>query len=252
MCDHPKIYFPRCASAAPSPASRRTFLTQLAGAAAVAGWSTVARSAAAQPSPEPAPRTSWAWLVTPGQDWDAHIGSVPLLADFIRQETKLEISSQVQSVKPSNLEQLCAAPFIFSHDLTKIKNPQELLNLREYLYRGGFIYVDGCVNPQINPSLRVFYERHLAFLPKLLPGVELRRLGADHPIFRAHFPLRESEVTKFYVTNWPQALYGMFDDNRMVLLLSLQTLFCGWPQDPEKMQTDLRQIANIYLYALAR
>ena len=267
MCDHPQPHRHGLARpfkchvlrdtlpSAVSVVSRRGFIKKLTGAPALATLDALSRPAAAQPNPSAKPtagRTSWAWLVTPDPDWDAHAGNVPDLAKFIRQETNLELDPTLHPVKPSNLEQLCACPFIFSEDLTKVKNAQELLNLREYLYRGGFIYVDACLNAKINPSLRVFYERHLAFISKLLPGAEIRRLGADHAIFRAYFPLKESVVTKFYTTDWPQALYGVFDDNRMIMLLSLQTLFCGWPQDPEKMQIDLRQITNIYVYALAR
>ena len=183
MCDH-------CHSSPPPPETRRTFLRKVAGAVATAALlgSTRAR---AQEVLSPAAKTAWGRLITPNPIWNFHRDQDPQLAHFIRTETTLKIAPTSDPVTPADLDQLCAYSFIFSNYLAEVFDPGDLLNLQEYLYRGGFIYVDACTNPHATPNFLVFYERHLALFAHLAPGSEVRRLPSNHPIFRAYFPVDE-------------------------------------------------------------
>ena len=243
MCDH-------CLFSEPDPGTRRSFLKKVAATAAFAGLSGVTRAAAKADAPQ-AGHTGWARLVTPSPYWDIHNGHDPIMGDFIRRETTLKLDPVYYPVEPAKLDRLCAFPFIFTNNLAVVRNERELLNIREYLYRGGFIYIDGCVNAQVTPSFKVFYEQHMALFQRLLPGCEIRKLQSNHPIFRAYFPVNEHDLNTYFVGDRVPALYGVIDDDRMIMLLSLEALQCGWPQDPEKMKVDMKQIANIYVYALA-
>jgi hypothetical protein len=248
MCDH--CHFPP-----PKTENRRSFLWKVAGAAAGASLLGVTRVAAQTPAP-PIDATSWARLITPGPYWTYHSEAEPQLVNFIRRETKLKVSGH-STVRASLLEQLCASRFLFTNNLTAVRDPQELLNLREYLYRGGFIYIDTCVRGDITPSFGAYYRLHLSLFAHLAPDSEVRLLPSDHPIFRTFFPIQQGSIPsgEEAKTNprWKgavEALYGVFDDDRMIALLSLDHLFCGWTDNSQKESMALRQIANIYGYAM--
>jgi hypothetical protein len=253
MCDH--CHFPE-----PVRETRRSFLRKLAGGAVSAALVGNTRAAAQGKQPQVA-KAGWARLVTSSPYWNFHQDRDPTQIEFIQQNTHLKIDPTVYSVKPSSLDGLCAFPFIFTNNLTAVRNVGDLANIREYLYRGGFIYIDGCVNLNVTPSFSIFYKQHLALLAHLVPGSQVLQLPSSHPIFRERFPMDERVFVAVpgapATDTSPQwqgaipALYGVFDDDRMVALLSLEHLLCGWPDNPGKMPNALREITNIYVYALA-
>ena len=251
MCDH--CHFPR-----PPGESRRSFLRKVAGAAAAAGVLGVTR-VAAQDSPRVGV-SGWARLVTPGLYWNMHQNQDSILAGFIRSEITLNRDPTCYSVSPGSLDRLCSSPFIFTTNLARVRDPQHLLNLREYLYRGGFIYIDGCVNTFATPNFRDFFRAHTALFSHLVPGSQIRRVPSSHQIFQAYFQVQESELLHGTPNGAPipnrdaelKGLFGVYDDDRMVMLFSLEHLQCGWPQNAEWAQIAMREIANIYVYALAQ
>jgi hypothetical protein len=87
-------------------------------------------------------------------------------------------------------------------------------------------------------------------------------LGPGHPIFRAHFPLDEKAVIPDPLaaqgrwTGARQSLYGVFDDDRMVALLSQEHLRCAWSPNqggwsPQKVALKTHLVTNIYAFAFA-
>jgi hypothetical protein len=249
MCDH-------CPPPRPIPETRRSFLRKVAGAAAAAGMMGVTR-AAAQEKPPAVGRSGWGRLITSSPYWTVHREQDPTLASFVRSETNLKIDPTCYPVDPGDLDRLCHFPLLFTNNLADVRDPRKLLNIREYLYRGGFIYIDGCVNANATPDGQLFLREHLGLFPHLVPGSEVRRLTADHPIFSSYFKLAEAELDSIGPNGsdrWagvPPGLFGIFDDDRMVMLFSLDHLQCGWPESAHKQWLATRQIANIYVYAAA-
>ncbi len=90
----------------------------------------------------------------------------------------------------------------------------------------------------------------------LLEGVQGSRLASVHPIFHTQFPIEESSSSTQLSPGDPrwkgaaEALYGVYDDDRMVMLLSQLHLQCGWRENPAKQERKMKQIANIYVYAM--
>lgn len=235
--------------------TRRSFLKTLAVGAI--GIPIASRRAAAQAG-EPSRRmAAWARLVTPDPQWNRHQEEDPELTAFIR-KGGLDISSQCYTVKPSNLAALCAFPLIFTDDLAAVEDPTQINNLREYLYRGGFIYVDGCHDATVTPFFRIFHERHLACFARLLPGFQIRVLSSKHPIFQSLYAVDERELISNPTPRRPQwegtrrSLYGVFDDDRIVILLSQEGIRCAWgpPWDPREAKLKRRLAANIHAYAI--
>jgi hypothetical protein len=196
-------------------------------------------------------RVGWARLVTGSSSWSVHQANDPLLASSIRRETSLNIDSQCYPTNPAQLAELCRYPFIFTNNLTNVRDPQHLTNLREYLRRGGFIYIDRCVNLSYSLPQEPFYERHLDLFARFLPGSEIRELPESHEIFRCYFSLNLSEMPdRRHKQAGHNGVYGVFDGGRMVALLSLANFQCGWPQSGDRGATKMKMIANIYVYAM--
>jgi hypothetical protein len=238
MCEH-------CQFPEPVGETRRSFLRKVAGAATAATLLGATR-AAAQGDPPQVAKAGWARLITPNGNWNFHGDRDQGLAAFVRSHTDLHFDSTFHHVAPASIERLSSYPFLFSFDLTAIARSQDWANLREYLYRGGFIYLDNCVRVTLDPAS--FQRDNLERLTRLLPGAEIRRLSSQHPVFRSHFPTDLSELAKS--SSHDIAYYGIYDDDRMVVLLSTAQLFCGWPEAPDLVETKMKLIANIYAYSL--
>jgi hypothetical protein len=245
MCEH-------CHLPAGPQETRRSFVRKMAAATVAAGLFGATRSRAQTAAPAIA-GANWARLITSAPYWHLHRENDPHIVDFVREKTKLEISGHSE-VRASRLDELCASRFLHTNNLAAVRDPHELLNLREYLFRGGFIYVDTCVRADVTPNFGRYYLEHRTLFQHLVPEAQVLCLPSDDPIFRAYFPVQIPAGK--HPANDPQwsgldeSLYGVFDDDRMIALLSLAHLFCGWPDNPGKQPRALRQITNIYGYAM--
>ena len=195
-------------------------------------------------------RVGWARLITESSSWTVHNANDPLLAEFIREKTSLNIDPTCYPVDPRDLEKLCAYPFVFTNNLTNIHAAKTLDNLREYLKRGGFIYIDRCVNLSFSLEQEDFYERHAALFARFLPGSELRELPPSHEINRCYFT-SDTLAKRTARSNGHNGIYGVFYEGRMVILLSNANLQCGWPNGNNR-EPAMQMIANIYVYAMTR
>jgi hypothetical protein len=216
--------------------------------------------ARAEPTAEPrGGRVGWARLITPHPEWNRHTRSDSVLSNFIREKTSLNIEPTWHSADPAEVEQLCQYPLIFSTNVAAIKNPEHLKNLREYLQRGGFLLIDACSNTTVTPDPDKFLAQHTALLSKILPGSQVRALPATHEIYRSLFTMSLTPP-HVYMSNRPDkkwgrhGLYGVYDENRMVAVISLSGLQCGWDNMSNQRDAEecMRMIVNIYVYAMTR
>jgi hypothetical protein len=222
---------------------------------ALAASALFARGAAAAAEGTPrGGRVAWGRLITENSSWSVHEGNDPLLAQFIRDRTSLNIDPNCYPTDPAKLDELCRYPFIFTNNLANVTDPRRLANLREYLRRGGFIYIDRCVNLAFSLPQETFYARHLALFARFLPESEIHELPDNHEIFACYFGLDAAERTELHRhrVEVHNHLYGVFVEGRMVALLSLGNLQCGWPNSSLKQQAAMKEIANIYVYAMTR
>jgi hypothetical protein len=196
-------------------------------------------------------RVAWGRLVTESSSWSVHDANDPLLAAFIRDHTSLNIDPVCYPADPAKLDEICKYPLIFTNNLTNVTDPRHLANIREYLHRGGFIYIDRCVNLSFSLPQEPFYERHIALFHRFLPGCEIRELAAGDEIFRCYFS-SSLVATRSAQGSGHNGLYGVFDGGRMVALLSLANLQCGWPNSGDRGERRMEMIANIYVYAMTR
>lgn len=197
---------------------------------------------------------SWARLITPNPDWNIHGDRDPDLAQFIRGNTSLDIHRSPQPANATQLEDLCRHPFIYAKDLRWVNNAAQLANLGEYLRRGGFLCVDACATEAVNPDMEVYVRANSAIFKRMLPEAEIRKLPATHGIYDCYFKLNRADVYTADMGNQERCanygMYGVFVANRMVAVISMYGLQCGWPQTPQRTPGCMKFILNLYLYAM--
>lgn len=204
-------------------------------------------------------RVGWARLHTTDRYWQRHSDSDDQLSTFIRNETSLNMDPTWYSASVDNLEDLCTYPLIFANTLASVTSDRARANLVEYLKRGGFLVVDACINNSVNPDPARFFERNKEVFYALLPGCEIRPLPLEHEIYTCFFALAVKPPHTFhnarYDRRWAQhGLYGVFLKGRMVSVITLSGLQCGWSRvpatRPNHAQECMEMMLNIYVYAM--
>ena len=196
----------------------------------------------------------WARLITPDRDWNIHGDHDPELANFIRTNTNLDIPSTSNSANPANLDQLCGYPFIYVKNLAQVRKAAQLANIREYLRRGGFICIDACGYSSRTPDLQAYFLDNYDLFKRMFPAAEVRQLRETHDVYNCYFKVRESDIFTpdmgRHVRERYDGLYGVVVDHRMVAVISMYGLECGWPQTPQRTPGCMKLILNIYVYAM--
>ena len=169
----------------------------------------------------------WARLKTQSLSWQRHAQSDPYLLHFIRGTAKLNIDPAWHSADVENLEQMCAYPFIFSEGLHHVTDSRGLQNIREYLQRGGFIFVDSCIAVNRDPD--VFLQAQIDTLHSVLPDARMERLPDDHVIYHNCFEMKDG---------LPHTYNGNIYDDK-------------WHRHgPTHVTNCMKMMVNIYVYAL--
>lgn len=203
-------------------------------------------------------KVEWARLKTASPSWDRHARSDPNLLQFIRSSTTLNIDPVWHVADVENLQQMCSYPFLFSEGLHHVTDAPGLQNLREYFQRGGFIFVDSCINTNINPDPDEFLKAQIATLQAIFPDARVERLPPDHEIFHNCFEMTDglphTYMANVYNPAWAKhGLYAVYAGDHFVSLISLSGLQCGWDgmkPDPEHIANCMKMMVNIYVYAI--
>ena len=202
-----------------------------------------------------AERVDWARLVTPNNDWQIHGDRDAALARFIRDNTSLDIRKAPYSADPAHLDQLCCHPFIYAKDLRWVSDETQLANVAEYLRRGGFLCVDACATEAVNPDMEVCLRENSAIFQRMFPRSRIQKLPETHGVYNCYFKLSRADVYTPDMGNQSRcANYGLYSvcvDDRMVAIISMYGLQCGWPQTPLRTAGCMKFILNMYVYAMA-
>jgi hypothetical protein len=204
-------------------------------------------------------RVGWARLVTPSEHWQRHARADLTLSNFIRSKTSLNMDPQWYSANPATVEQLCVYPLIFTNNLTDVRDAQQRKNLGEYVKRGGFLLIDSCINNGVTPDPDRFLAQHTALMAALWPSARVLPLPPTHAVYRQYFAMRDtpphSYMQQRYDPKWARhGLYGVFEGERMIVLISLSGLQCGWDNygPPGHAEECMKMLVNIYVHAMTR
>jgi hypothetical protein len=181
-----------------------------------------------------------------GGDWYANPTSLPNLIRFCNNTINTTILPKPATVEPGS-------PNIFSYPFLHMTghgnvvfNAAEVINLRNYMTSGGFLHIDD------NYGMDQYIRKEIK---KIFPNKELTEIPANHTIFQKP-SLFASGLPKIHEHEGkrPQA-YGIFIDNRLVLLYTFECdLGDGWEDaevhnDPVSVREKaLKMGANIINY----
>ena len=185
-----------------------------------------------------------------GEDqWDVNLGYDAALLDGIEKLSTLKTNKKVNIVSFNDLEEITKYPVLFMHASgTPLFSEKEKKNLKEYLSRGGFLFVDDCHNQALD---NLFYRGMRRVLEELFPGKKCETLKPSHEIFHSHFELAKG-IGSGVGANQP--VLGMSDDKgRLMAILMTADLHCSWGSDNKNdrfKQDSYRMVVNIIIYTL--
>lgn len=181
-----------------------------------------------------------------GGDWYANPTALPNLIRFCNTNIGTSIKDKPKTVEANSIVMFQYPLLHMTGHGNVVFSEDELENLRNYLLSGGFLHIDD------NYGMKLYIIRELE---RLFPNNKLEELGADHPIFSQEydFPKGLPKVHE-HDGKRPQAM-GVFHENRLVLLLTLESdLGDGWEDsevhnDPEEIRKKALQMgSNIVSY----
>ncbi len=181
-----------------------------------------------------------------GGDWYSNPTSLPNLIKYCNATINTKIKSKPGQVEPSSPD-LFGYPYVhMTGHGNVIFSTTDVENLRNYMISGGFLHIDD------NYGMNEYIRKEIK---KVFPDNELIEIPTTHPIFQKPFPF-PSGIPKIHEHDGkkPQA-FGIFIDNRLVLMYSYETdLGDGWEDtevhnDPKEVREKaLKMGANIMNY----
>jgi len=184
-----------------------------------------------------------------GGDWYNNPSVIPNLLKRISRDTNVETAEKQVVISLKN-NKIFDYPFVYvtGHGNINLNN-EEIRNLKRYLKKGGFLYIDDDYGMD---------EHFRQQLKEIYPDKELQELPASHPLFKCFYKFKNG-LPKIHKHDGkrPQA-FALFNNfGRMILLYTYETnISDGWAspnvhKDPyEIREKALKMGVNIVYYAL--
>ncbi len=181
-----------------------------------------------------------------GGDWYNDPKAIPNMLMEFNKRTKIETDSQQEIVSLED-EKLFNFPFIFLTGHGNITlNEREIKNLREYIEKGGFLYVDD------DYGMDEYFRREIK---KVFPEEELVEVPYSDDIFHIFYNFANGAPKIHEHYEGAPRCYGIYKDEVIVVFYTYNTnISDGWVEThkdpPEKREEAFRMGVNIILYAL--
>lgn len=188
-------------------------------------------------------------------DWDVDQRMPSNVLNSLIEYTNLKVDTTERIVPLADPEMLLA-PFCYlaGHKLVEF-TAAEARNFRDYVNRGGFIFVDDC-NPDIDGLFAKSFEAQMV---KLFGENCLEKLPHNHELYNCFFQFDELPVTSFELNGWGDDLVhdylkAIVVDGRIAVLYSNKDFGCEWDYDYRNKRwlaiDNTRFAVNIVIYAL--
>lgn len=183
-----------------------------------------------------------------GGDWYANPSSLPNLLAAIGERTALPVERAEANVRLTD-SALFDYPFLHATGHGEMKlSDAEIVQLREYLLRGGFLHVDD------NYGLDESFRREIK---RVFPDRPMLEVPTSHPIYHLVYDF-PSGVPKVHEHDGkPAQGMGIFIGNRLAVYYSYSAdLGNGWedvgthPDPPALHEAALRFGVNLFVYAV--
>jgi hypothetical protein len=176
------------------------------------------------------------------------------LNGFLSRATRLDVEEASYRIVELGSEEVFDFPFAYVSEPGEMElTDQEVLNLREFIGRGGFVLMDDFDGP-------IQWEQMRSQVMRAFPGRQFTPLTVEHPVFRTYAPPDGLETMSEYVPGGEITYFGLLDESgRVVILAGLNNdlaNFWDWYADgtmPLKPATDAFRIGtSAVLYSLTR
>ena len=153
----------------------------------------------------------------PGNDWNNDRDDIRNLVGLVSRDWGPLLTWQSVDPSTATVEDLMQAPIAFlnGHEAPHFDAPSQK-KLREFIEQGGFIFAEACC------GRAAFDQGFRALMKEIFPEPEydLHPLAADHPVWRAKWPLAPDV----------HPLWGIEHGCRTVVIYSPADLSCFWNQ----------------------
>ncbi|WP_197409262.1 MULTISPECIES: DUF4159 domain-containing protein [Microbulbifer] len=188
-------------------------------------------------------------------DWDVDQRMPSNVLNSLVEYTNLKVDPK-ERIVPLADPAMLLAPFCYlaGHKLVEF-TAAEARNFRNYVNRGGFVFVDDC-NHDIDGLFAKSFEAQMV---ELFGEGCLQKLPADHELYHCFFKFDELPVTSFELNGWGDDLVhdylkAIVVDGRIAVLYSNKDFGCEWDYDYRNkrwLAVDNTKFAvNIVIYAL--
>lgn len=183
-----------------------------------------------------------------GGDWYANPSAIPNLLAAIAERTSLDVDRTEARVRLTD-DRLWNYPFLHAtgHGNMRLSD-EEIVRLREYLARGGFLHVDD------NYGLDTSFRREIA---RVYPDRPLVDVPLSHPVYGIVYSFPKGLPKIHEHDGKPARGYGIFIGDRLAVFYSHESdLGNGWEDPsvhkdpPELHEAALRMGVNLFVYAV--
>ena len=183
-----------------------------------------------------------------GGDWYANPSSIPNLLTAIRERTSLKVEKAESRVRLTD-ESLWDFPFLHVTGHGNIRlSETEVVRLREYLLRGGFLHVSD--NYGLDSAFRREIER-------VFPDRPLVDVPVTHPVYHLIYDFPKGLPKIHEHDGKPARGFGIFIGDRLAVFYDYECdLGNGWEDPsvhndpPELHEAALRMGVNLFTYAI--
>ncbi len=183
-----------------------------------------------------------------GGDWYANPTSLPNLIKAIGERTQIKICPDEKIVELMSPD-LFSHPFLYMTGHGNVRfSDEEVLQMREYLMRGGFLLADD------NYGLDASFRREMK---RVFPELSLTELPFSHPIYQCFYKFPQGLPKIHKHDGAPAQGLGLFFQGRLMVFYSFSAdLGDGWEDTdvhndpPELHEAALRMGINILTYFL--
>lgn len=174
------------------------------------------------------------------------------LNEFLERSTGLDVEEMSFLIVELGSIEVFDYPFAYISEPGEMElTEEEVVNLREYINRGGFILMDDFDGP-------VQWSQMRSQVLRAFPLKDFVPMDIDHVVFRAYTPLEDLQAMSDYVPGGSITYYGLFTDEGTLAILAGHNNdlanFWDWYEDgamPLKPSTDAFRLGtNAVIYSI--
>lgn len=186
----------------------------------------------------------------PSKKWDIWPVGDKVLRNHVKKNSNINILTDEIVVNLDHPDRLVQYPFVFMTSEGKFRiSPESTKNLREYLFRGGFLYADDCC---FNQSEDYFFLTWCEEMKRIFPDATFKEVPTDHEVFHCFYDLKGAP----HCQGKRHPAMGLFDKSsgRLMAMCTSGDIHCGWVGfgnlDQNECKKSLELGTNIIIHCL--